>query len=208
MHKWYYISQEDHLQNIQNVCEAGVRLIQLRVKNVAFQQYQEIANQAKEICKQYNTQLIINDNVLLAKSIQANGVHLGQNDMSPLEARKLLSSNSIIGGTANTYKDCIHLIQQKVDYIGLGPYKFTTTKKNLSPILGLDGYQNIVSQLRNEGYSTPIYAIGGITENDFENLFKTNINGIAISGLISNQTPQNIKQILRIADLTMSNKSF
>jgi len=201
MDKWYYISQEDHVQNIRNVCEAGIRLVQLRAKNMEEQTLLELALEAQKICKKHRTTFIINDHVALAKEIQADGVHLGQNDLNPIEARELLNSSQIIGGTANTLDDCKKLIDQKVDYIGLGPFRYTTTKKNLSPILGLEGYQQITSKLRREGHSTPIYAIGGITQNDFNNLFNTHIHGIAISGLISHQSPESIQSILAIPHL-------
>lgn len=201
MDKWYYISQENHLQNIQNVCEAGGRLIQLRAKNVHEQALLDLALGAQSICKKYGATFIINDHVLLAKEIQADGVHLGQNDMTPIEAREVLTSKQIIGGTANTLEDCKHLIHQKVDYIGLGPFRYTTTKKNLSPLLGIKGYQKIIKTLEREGHSPPIYAIGGITQNDFNDLYQTNIHGIAISGLISHQSPEHIRNILAIPHL-------
>lgn len=206
MDKWYYISQGDHLQNIQNVCEAGVRLVQLRVKNLEEQKLLELARTAQQICKKYNATFIINDHVALAKEIHADGVHLGQNDISPIEARKMLNTAQIIGGTANTLEDCTRLIDQRVDYIGLGPFRYTTTKRNLSPILGLEGYQNITSKLKQEGSSTPIYAIGGIRQTDFNDLLKTNIHGMAISGLISQQTPESIKDILAIPTLQNTRK--
>ncbi|UTW66205.1 thiamine phosphate synthase [bacterium SCSIO 12643] len=201
MDKWYYISQEYHLQNIQNVCEAGIRLVQLRAKNLKGQELLELALAAQQICKTHQATFIINDHVALAKEIHADGVHLGQNDISPIEARELLAPHQIIGGTANTFEDCKKLIAQKVDYIGLGPFRYTTTKKNLSPILGLEGYQSIVSKLKHAGATTPIYAIGGITQADFNDLLKTNIYGIAISGLISHQSPESIKDILAIPTL-------
>ncbi len=201
MDKWYYISQEDHLQNIQNVCEAGIRLVQLRAKNLKEQELLELALAAQQICKKHQAIFIINDHLALAKEIHADGVHLGQNDISPIEARELLDAHQIIGGTANTFEDCKRLITQKVDYIGLGPFRYTATKKNLSPILELEGYQNIISKLKQENSSTPIYAIGGITQADFNDLLKTNIYGIAISGLISQQSPESIKDILAIPTL-------
>ena len=196
MDKLYYISQADHLQNIQNVCEAGVRLVQLRMKNLSATEEMEIARKAQNICKKYNAMLLINDNVALAHALKADGVHLGKNDGCPLEARKVLGDQAIIGGTANTYEDCLALIAKKVNYVGLGPFQFTTTKEKLSPVLGWVGYQHILTQLQNEGHLLPVYAIGGITLKESQQLETTPIHGIAVSGFISNKSVYDISQEL------------
>ncbi len=95
----YYISQgetaEQHLQNIQKVCESGVRLVQLRLKNCTEQEYLNIAKQAKEICNQFNAALIINDSIAVAKAVNA-GVHLGQQDETIAKAKSVLK-NQLIG---------------------------------------------------------------------------------------------------------------
>ena len=100
------------------------------------------------------------------------------------EARKILGNNFIIGGTANTFENIRMHYKAGADYIGCGPFRFTTTKKNLSPILGLKGYADIVSQMRKENINLPIVAIGGITKEDIPSLMGTGITGIAISGSI------------------------
>ena len=118
----------------------------------------------------------------MAKAIKADGVHLGKTDTCPTEARKTLLSWQMVGGTANTLEDCQALINKEVDYIGLGPFKFTNTKANLSPVLGLNGYAAIIDALNTK---TPILAIGGITLEDVSDILKTGISGIAISGAIT-----------------------
>lgn len=199
MNSIYYISQgktpEDHIENIKNVCEAGCLLIQLRLKNVTFDTYLSIALRAKKTCDTYKAKLIINDNVEVASKVDVYGVHLGKNDISPIQARAVLG-NIIIGGTANTYEDCIHLIDQKVDYIGLGPFRFTDTKENLSPILGINGYEQILNRLRKENIEMPIVAIGGIIESDFNALFNIGISSIAVSGLLTNKPIEELKNII------------
>lgn len=196
----YYISQgktaENHLQNIEKVCENGVRLVQLRLKNVSLNEYKKTAQKAKEICDTYKATLLINDNVEVAKSINAEGIHLGKDDMCPLEARSVLTNEIIIGGTANTLEDCLQLIDKKVDYIGLGPFRFTETKKKLSPILGLEGYQKIITALQKQGCHIPIYAIGGIKTEDIDALFNTGVYGIAVSGLLTNTNEITSKQVV------------
>ena len=116
----------------------------------------------------------------------ADGVHLGKNDMPVDEARKILGPDKIIGGTANTIDDIIRLHRQGADYIGCGPFRFTTTKKKLSPVLGLEGYRDIVLKMREKGIDLPIVAIGGITVDDIPAIMGTGVTGIALSGAILN----------------------
>ncbi|NJB81941.1 thiamine phosphate synthase [Wenyingzhuangia aestuarii] len=186
INKLHYISQgatpKEHLENIQNACQSGAELVQLRLKNLSDKKVLKTALEAREITNHFQTRLIINDHYKIAKEVKADGVHLGKTDTCPTEARKHLYTWQIIGGTANTLEDCKTLINKEVDYIGLGPFRFTTTKENLSPVLGLDGYTVILEELQTE---TPIIAIGGITENDIAELLKTGVSGIAMSGEIT-----------------------
>jgi len=189
MDQIYYISQgttvEEHLRNIAAVCGAGGQFIQLRLKDISLESYIRAGEAAKAICDRYGAQLIINDNVDVCRSVRSYGIHLGQKDLAPEEARRMLCETMIIGGTANTLNDCLELIKQGVDYIGLGPFRHTTTKKELSPVLGLKGYTSIISSLQAMGHITPVYAIGGITENDIDDLKTTDVYGIAVSGMLS-----------------------
>lgn len=200
-----YISQgktpKEHLKNIGEVCEAGCRWIQLRLKNIDLAVYLETAIQCREICDQYGAIMIINDQVRIAQASLADGVHLGLEDMSPTDARNILGENSIIGGTANTIEDCIQQAEAGVDYIGLGPYRHTITKKKLSPILGVDGYSKILSVLQKEGIETPVIAIGGIKSGDVKQIVATGVRGVAVSGMLTNQedieeTIQHIKRLV------------
>lgn len=188
-----YITQKTehltHIHCVKEACIAGIKWIQLRVKNKSEEEYLTIAKEAKIICDRYHVKLIINDNVNVALLANAYGIHLGKADMNPTEARQLLGKNSIIGGTANTIEDVITLTNNKVDYIGLGPFQFTSTKKNLSPVLGLDGYYKIVQQLTElklKDKIPPIIAIGGIKTEHVKGLMKTGIYGIAVSELLTN----------------------
>ena len=147
----HYISQEtpekSHIENIREACRAGIDWVQLRVKDKELDEIEEIAFEAKTICKKFGTRLIINDYVEIAKAVKANGVHLGQNDMDPLRAREILGDRPYIGGTANTWDELVALYNSGVDYIGLGPFKFTDTKDNLSPVLGIKGYSTILNNM-------------------------------------------------------------
>ena len=180
----HYTEQYTYLDSVRIALEGGCRWIQLRMKDVSSVEILPIALEALALCRKHNATFIINDHVKIAKQIEADGVHLGKSDMSITEARKILGKDFIIGGTANTYEDVQMLYKAGANYIGCGPFRYTTTKKNLSPVLGLEGYRHIVSQMEEKGIQLPIVAIGGITKEDIPSLMQTGINGIAISGSI------------------------
>lgn len=190
-----YISQGDipgftHVQLIEKACKGGSDWVQLRIKDEPAIVVQEVAMQAKKVCDSYGARLIINDFPEVAKAIGASGVHLGKTDMDPLEARKILGEGSIIGGTANTLADVQELHQKKVDYIGYGPFRFTNTKKKLSPIVGDEGFRVLMEFCREKNIKTPVIAIGGITENDLKILLNTGVYGVAISSVINHAENQ------------------
>lgn len=166
--------------------KGGCRWIQLRMKDVHDDDFIAVAKKIAPMCRAYGATFILDDRVHLVKQCNADGVHLGRNDMPVADARTILGSNAIIGGTANTIDDIDRLWRDGANYIGCGPFRFTTTKKNLSPILGLDGYQSITNEMKRRGIQLPIVAIGGITATDIRPLLATGIDGIAVSGAILN----------------------
>lgn len=184
--KLHYISQgaspTQHLENIKKACVSGIDLVQLRLKNETNHVVLETAIKARKITSKHGVLLIINDHYKIAVQVQADGVHLGKSDTCPLIAKATLKTWQIIGGTANTLEDCQTLIDKKVDYIGLGPFRFTKTKGNLSPVLGQQGYVSLVKKLQTK---TPIIAIGGIIQTDVPSIIKTGVHGIAVSGEIT-----------------------
>ncbi|TDD96620.1 thiamine phosphate synthase [Flavobacterium cellulosilyticum] len=190
--KLQYISQGDTVQaqlyNIHKALDSGCDWIQLRFKNQNAIEVFTLAEAVKTLCNEYLATFIINDNVHLAKQLDADGVHLGLSDMNIEEARTLLGKNKIIGGTANTFEHVLQRATENCDYIGLGPFQFTATKEKLSPILGLDGYRFIIEQMKFDKVEIPIYAIGGISLENVESLMETGIHGIAVSGLITTST--------------------
>jgi thiamine-phosphate pyrophosphorylase len=173
-----------HLEQIEAACQAGIRWIQLRMKQVSEDQYLYTAREAKTICDRWDCALIINDRVAVAKEIKAYGVHLGKEDMPVGEAREELGKDFIIGGTANTAEDVLAHCIDGADYIGLGPYRYTTTKKKLSPVLGLEGYRRIMDKLKEEQVSIPVVAIGGLLMEDMKGLMQAGVYGAAFSGLL------------------------
>ncbi|HXA00854.1 MAG TPA: thiamine phosphate synthase, partial [Cytophagaceae bacterium] len=188
--KLHYITQDDifgytHAQLAEEACMGGAEWVQLRVKKKGYNEWKEIAEDVQKICKKYKAKLIINDNVRIAKEISADGVHLGKSDLSATDARKILGEGFIIGGTANDFMDIENLAAEKVDYIGLGPFRFTSTKENLSPVLGLKGYKKIMQACKEIKLNIPIVAIGGILIEDIKDILSTDIYGVAISSGIN-----------------------
>jgi thiamine-phosphate pyrophosphorylase len=185
----HYISQQkeklSHIETIKNALEAGCKWIQLRVKNQTESLVKDIAQEAKLLCDQHQAKLIINDFPEVAKAVNAYGIHLGLQDMSIPDARKIVGEKMIIGGTANTFDDILLRVNEGADYVGLGPFRFTTTKEKLSPILGLEGYKNIFQKLKEHNISIPIIAIGGIELDDVESLKEIGVHGVALSGTIT-----------------------
>jgi thiamine-phosphate pyrophosphorylase len=174
----------DHLQQVEAACVAGIRWIQLRMKEAGDKEFLDTALAAKKICDAHACTLIINDRVEIAMAIKSHGVQLGKQDMPVDEARRMLGHDYIIGGTANTAEDVLDHYRRGADYAGLGPYRFTTTKQKLSPVLGLEGCREIMKTLREEGVYLPVIAIGGIVAEDLYGVLDAGLYGIAFSGLL------------------------
>lgn len=162
----------------------GCRWVQLRLKDASDERIIEAGLRLRRLCDSYGAKLIIDDHVDLVERIGADGVHLGKNDMPVTEARKLLPAGTLIGATANRFEDIEAAHAAGADYIGLGPFRFTATKKNLSPVLGLEGYRDVMRRMREAGIGLPVVAIGGITATDVDALRRTGIDGVAVSGAI------------------------
>ena len=175
-----------YLDGIRLALEGGCKWVQLRMKDATDDEVRPIAIEAQRLCRENGATFIIDDRVALVKELHADGVHLGKDDMPIAEARQILGEEYIIGGTANTLDDVKRHYASGANYIGCGPFRFTTTKKRLSPILGLDGYESIVEGMKREGIDLPIVAIGGITADDVPSILATGVTGIALSGAILN----------------------
>ena len=196
----HYNERYTYLDSIRLALDGGCRWIQLRMKDATDDEVRPIALQAQQMCREAGATFIIDDRVELVAEIGADGVHLGKNDMPIREARRILGDKYIIGGTANTFDDVKSHYESSANYIGCGPFRFTTTKQKLAPILGLEGYRNIVAQMKEHGISLPIVAIGGIEAEDIPAIMQTGVSGIALSGVVlrDKQPTEKMKQILNI----------
>ncbi len=196
----HYISNP-RIREVERLAEASVEmlragapLVQIRNKEMSEEELTATVTRVLSIARKLDKTVIVNDNPHIALRTAADGVHLGKNDMPVAEARALLGDNFIIGGTANTFDDVARLHAEGADYIGLGPFRFTVTKDNLSPIIGTTGYLDIMERCREEGITTPIIAIGGITQADVDEVMQTGVYGVAMSGGLQAETPQLCQQ--------------
>ncbi len=180
-----YITQDNdslsHAEQAKLMFENGIDWVQIRMKNASKDEFVAQAKEALVYAKQYEGTLIINDHIDICKSIGAHGVHVGLHDMSVSEVRTALGEACIIGGTANTIEHIELHTKNGADYIGLGPFRYTTTKKNLSPLLGEDGYKYLVAEMKKRNISTPVVAVGGITMDDILAIKELGLFGVAIS---------------------------
>lgn len=190
-----------YLESARMALEGGCKWIQLRMKEASAEEVETVALQLKTLCKEHEAILILDDYVELAKKLEVDGVHLGKKDMPVDQARQILGEAFIIGGTANTFEDVVQHYRAGADYLGIGPFRFTTTKKNLSPVLGLEGYSSIMSQMKEANIELPVVAIGGITTEDIPDILRTGVNGIAMSGSIlrAENPVEETRKILRMS---------
>jgi thiamine-phosphate pyrophosphorylase len=186
LNKVQYITQDNaqlsHSEQALAMFKHGISWVQLRMKEAS---EEDIVAEAKQILKHaeaHGGTLILNDSVELAKRLGVKAVHLGLNDMPIDEARQVLGKDVIIGGTANTLEQVKLQVERGADYVGVGPFRFTTTKKNLSPTLGLEGYEKLLAQMKKEGLSIPLFAVGGITTKDMDSLEDVGVGHFAMSG--------------------------
>lgn len=178
-------SVESATNQVRDALKGGCRWIQLRWKNAGIEDIVMAAREIAPMCRKAGAVFLLDDHVELVGRCDADGVHVGKNDMPPSQARLILGPSKIIGATANTPADIDRAAAEGADYVGYGPFRFTTTKKNLSPVLGLEGYRTAVAHMKGTGIGLPVVAIGGITGRDITDIMGTEVNGIAVSGVIT-----------------------
>ncbi len=187
--KIHHITQSgldtNELTQIKNLCESGGEWTQLRIKNIPYETFLAIAKEARELTSFYGVKLIINDYPEIAAEIAADGVHLGQEDMETNKTRRIVGRKMIIGRTCNTLDHILDVAEDEIDYIGLGPLRFTSTKENLSPVLGIEGYRQIIQNCHKHKIFLPIIAIGGIEVTDLKDLTRAGVHGIALASALN-----------------------
>ena len=181
-----------HAQQVQLLSAGGATLVQLREKEMPAGEFYEHAKAAVEVARRSGVTLIVNDRVDIALAANAHGVHLGQDDMPPDAARKLLGDEAIVGYSTHNIEQATKALSLPIDYLAIGPIFATSTKSDTSPVLGLDGLRAV----RNAIGAVPLVAIGGISVANAREVIEAGADSVAlISALFSDQ--RNISQTIR-----------
>lgn len=173
-------SDDDFLDAIASALEGGVNILQLREKNMPANKILELGKKVKQLCLQYNKKFIINDRIDIAALLEADGVHLGQDDLDVKSAREILGGKCIIGVSTHAPEQALKAVADGADYIGVGPVFATPTKAGRIPV-GLE-YVKWAS----ENIDTPAFAIGGIDLENCEQVFEAGLKRIAVVRAIIN----------------------
>lgn len=176
------ISKVSHAEQVEKLVEGGADFIQLREKYAAPNHFFDAAQTALEIARKHGVKIIINDRVDIALALKADGVHLGQDDLPPEAARKILGERAIIGFSTHNLEQASEACQMPIDYLAIGPVYATNTKENPDAVVGIEG----VKKVRRSVGDFPLVAIGGITLENFGEVLEAGADSVAvISGLIS-----------------------
>ncbi len=170
---------------VKAVLAGGCRWIQLRMKDASLEEVLEMAKKIKPLTDEKEAFLIINDYVEVCRDANATGVHLGKTDTPASKARMELGPLAVIGVTANTFQDIEAVKSLDIDYIGMGPFAETSTKKNLAPVLGLDGIRALSQKMLENDINIAHVAVGGVKLEDVKPLLEAGVDGIAVSGAIA-----------------------
>lgn len=181
-----------HAEQVEKLIEGGAKFIQLREKYASSGKFYSQAEEALTIARKHSVKIIINDRVDIALVLKADGVHLGQDDLPPGNARKILGENAIIGFSTHSVSQAIEAVKLPIDYVAIGPVFVTNTKENPDEVVGLEGVKEVSQAIGN----FPLVAIGGINLSNFQKVLNAGANSVAvISGIIS--TPENITERLQ-----------
>ena len=172
------VSKLSHVEQLKRLIAGGAKMIQLREKNAAPREFYEAACEVLSLAEEKNIKIIINDRADIALALKAGGVHLGQDDLPPPEARKLLGKNAIIGFSTHSVEQAIEAVKLPVDYIAIGPVFATKTKQNPEKTIGLAG----VERVRKAVGDFPLVAIGGITSENAARVFSAGADSVAVIG--------------------------
>jgi len=174
------ISGISHLEQVERLIAGGATFIQVREKHLSPQDFYEAAAKVVTIARPLGVKIIINDRVDIALALKADGVHLGQDDMPPVEARKMLGVNAIIGFSTHTMEQVNEAMKFQIDYIAFGPVFPTQTKNDPDDVVGLNELRNV----RNVIGDVPLVAIGGINEANLLSVIAAGADSAAMIGSI------------------------
>ena len=177
------LSGLSHAEQVELLSRGGATLIQLREKQMAAVEFYEQAQAAVQVAERCGVQLLINDRVDIALAVKAHGVHLGQDDMPPEAARRLLGPEAVIGYSTHNIEQAVAATRLPIDYLAIGPIFATTTKSDTAPVLGLEGLRAVRKAIG----KFPLVAIGGITHKNARAVIDAGADSVAVvSAVLSN----------------------
>ena len=184
----YFIADSSYGMNnlpylSEEAVKGGAQLVQLRAKDASEQQIIAATEAIQQKITPYNALLLINDMPQTSQKNYGNGVHLGQEDISPIEARTILGKEAIIGLTIHSYDEALNAPYECIDYVGLGAM-FPSMSKLMQDVMDLDQLQKITQHIRTKS-DCAIFGVGGIDQDNMEQLQQYNLDGIAIIAAIS-----------------------
>ncbi len=190
--KFHYLTQDSpyrsHAEQAQIACEAGANWIQYRCLTKKDSDLINEIQQVAAICDDWGTTLILTEHYHLLNQVDAQGVHLEDMQVDFTVIRNKIGEDKTLGASANSFEDIKRIVALNlVDYIGCGPFSITQTKPNAHPLLGVEGYENIIQKMNKSGIDIPVLAVGGIKITDVEEILETGVHGLAVSSAV-NQT--------------------
>ncbi|HEX8370253.1 MAG TPA: thiamine phosphate synthase [Pyrinomonadaceae bacterium] len=187
------ISKLSHAEQFKRLSEGGAGVIQLREKNASPREFYEAAREVLALAGERTIKIIINDRADIAFALKAGGVHLGQDDLPPPAARKLLGKNAVIGFSTHSVEQAIEAVKLPIDYIAIGPVFATKTKQNPEKTVGLEG----VERVRKAVGDFPLVAIGGITLKNAGDVLTAGADSVAIIGDLLYESDKIIEKMKR-----------
>lgn len=176
------IANLSHAAQVERLIEGGATFIQLREKYASPKNFYEQAEEALKIARKHDVKIVINDRVDVALALGADGVHLGQDDLPPEFARKILGEKAIIGFSTHNLKQAAAAVKLPIDYLAIGPVFATRTKDNPDKVIGIEGVKRVREIIKD----FPLIAIGGITAENFQEVLSAGADSAAvISGVLS-----------------------
>ena len=173
-----WTQNESLYEQVEQTLKGGTTFVQLREKDLPYEDFLQEGKEIQELCKKYQVPFVINDNVQLAKELDADGVHIGQDDMKICDARNLIGSNKILGVSVQTVEDAIFAEKEAADYLGVGAVFSTSTKLDAVDV-SYQMLKEICSAVK-----IPVVAIGGINKNNILDLQNSGICGVAVVSAI------------------------
>ncbi|ADX81136.1 thiamine-phosphate pyrophosphorylase [Enterococcus faecalis 62] len=191
----YDFSDTEFLNRIETACRSGVTLVQLREKEVSTRRFYELAVKVKAVTDAYQIPLIINDRVDICLAVDAAGVHIGDDELPVALVRKLVGSTKIVGVSAKTVARGVEAENEGADYLGVGAIFPTTTKD--SPLTSLQTLSEIAAAV-----TIPVVAIGGIKEENIEQLMGTGVAGVSLVSeiMLAEQITEKVQGLMRVTE--------